>query len=144
MTAISPADFGWFGNKSGPAVAFDDAGHGVVADEGWPYASIFLGGSRFSQWLSICHGPNEAQPTVAVGVMSSGVGLATWVEEPSGTENTPTWAGRIRLDRSEPERIRSTNTSRTPERDLGAFRYDGAGAPPCAPGSHSASGMGGS
>jgi hypothetical protein len=104
VTAISPADSGWFG-QSGPAVAFDDAGRGVIAEEreDEKYASIFLGDSRFSQWRPIRHGPNEAQSTVAVGVTSSGVGLATWVEEPSQAENTPTWAGRIQLDRSELE-----------------------------------------
>ncbi len=104
VSALSPAESGWFG-QSGPAVALDDGGHGVVAEERdyEQYASIFLGSGRFSQWQSIRHGPNDAQSTVAVGVTSSGVALATWVEEPSETESSATWAGRIRLDRSEPE-----------------------------------------
>jgi hypothetical protein len=108
VTAVSPADSGRFGNKQGPVVAFDDAGRGVVAEEGEEYASIFLDGGLFSHWLPIRHGPNDAQSTVAVGVMSNGVGLAAWVEEPSATENTPAWEGRIRLDRSEPEPSPST------------------------------------
>jgi hypothetical protein len=102
VTAISPPDSGRFG-PSGAAVAFDDAARGVIAEEGEEYASIFLGGRRFSHWRPIRHGPNDSQSTVAVGVLSNGVGLASWVEGPSEDENAPTWAGRIRLDRSEPE-----------------------------------------
>lgn len=103
VIAISPPDSGDFGNHAEAAVAFDDAGRGVVAREEQPYASIFLDGGHFSHWRSLPHGPNEAQPTVEVGVTTSGVGLATWVEEPSQAEAHPTWAGRIRLDRSGPE-----------------------------------------
>ena len=106
VTAISPADPCWDYGQPRPAIAFDDAGRGVVADEGEgdTYASIFLGGNRFSQWRPIRHGENESQPTVAVGVTSIGVGLASWVEEPSQGESAATWAGRIRIDRSQPER----------------------------------------
>jgi hypothetical protein len=104
VIAISPADPGNFGNGSEAAVAFDDAGHGVVAREEWPYATIFLEGGHFSQWLALPHGLNQAQPTVAVGVTASGVSLASWVEEPSQAEEAhASWAGRIQLDRSEPE-----------------------------------------
>jgi hypothetical protein len=101
VIATSPPDFGWFGNHSEAAVAFDDAGHGVVAREEQPYASIFLDGGHFSHWRPLPHGPNEAQSTVEVGVTTSGVGLASWVEEPSQAEADPTWAGRIQLDRIE-------------------------------------------
>lgn len=102
VAAISPTGSGFFDGSS-PVVAFDDAGHGVVAVQGelGRYPAIVLGGGRFSRWRAIPHGPNEAQSTVAVGVLPDGVGLATWVEEPSQSV-TADWAGRIRLDRTQP------------------------------------------
>ena len=103
VIAMSRPESGFFGNDSEAAVAFDDAGRGVVAREEQPYASIFLDRGHFSRWRPLPHGPNESQPTVQVAVTTSGVGLATWVEEPSQAEEHPSWAGRIRLDRSEPE-----------------------------------------
>ena len=112
VVALSPPDSGWFGNHAEAAVALDDTGQGVVAREEQSHASIFLDGGRFSQWQSLPHGPNEAQPTVEVGVTMSGVGLATWVEEPAWAEAHPTWAGRIRLDRGASEPLDTARQTR--------------------------------
>ena len=77
--------------------------HGIVAAkvELFHYDTISLAGGSFSPWRSIPHGPNESQPDVEVGVLPDGVGLATWAEEP-GEPETAGWAGRVRLDVTEP------------------------------------------
>jgi hypothetical protein len=102
VAAISPTRSDFFDGTS-PVVAFDDAGRGVVAEQNeyGRFPAILLAGGRFSRWRAIPHGPDESQSTVAVGVLPDGVGLATWVEEPSASANVD-WAGRIRLDRTRP------------------------------------------
>ena len=100
LTAISPVTRGDYGSAP-PVLSLDGAGGGIVAQEGredGAYRYLLLGGDRFGSWGRLRHGPNNAQSTVEVAATTSGLGLATWVEEPAEASEHPRWEGRIVLD----------------------------------------------